>query len=303
LKHDVLILILVLFAAALHASWNALLKWSGDRDRLLTLAVMIGTGGLVCLIGIPFVPLPESVAWRFLATSVVLHVGYYVFLIRAYRGGDLSQVYPIARGVGPLLVAFSSATLVGESLTITEFLGVLVICCGIASLALSGLRWERWGESGGQRETSEPEDRQRASRHPVVFAVVTGVFIAGYTIVDGLGVRATKNPLSYILWMNFLEGLPLLFFALAARPQEFHRVLRNRGRSAALAGVLAALAYGLVVWAYSMGMIAPIAALRETSVVMAAWSGTRLMHDPFGTRRIVAAAVVVAGIVLLNLRL
>jgi drug/metabolite transporter (DMT)-like permease len=278
------------------------LKWSGDRDRFYTLTVIIGAGGLVSLLGIPFVPLPRAAAWPFLAASLVLHVGYYLFLIRAYRGGDLSQVYPIARGVGPLLVALLSGPFAGEYLSATDLLGVFVICGGIASLALTGLQSNGVQRSEHRDVASGDDCPPGPSARPILFAVLTGVFIAAYSLIDGLGVRTTSNPLSYILWMFFLEGLPLLLFAVVARGRELGRVLRSRGWSAGSAGVLAALAYGLVVWAYSIGMIAPIAALRETSVIMAAWLGARLMHEPFGTRRILAAAVVAVGIVILNLR-
>jgi drug/metabolite transporter (DMT)-like permease len=273
---------LVLVAAVLHASWNAILK--GSRGKLLSLATMIAAGGGVCLLLIPFVPLPASDAWIFLGLSTVLHVGYYLFLIGSYRVGDLSHVYPIARGFGPLLVALLSPILIEERLTVGELAAVATISAGIASLAwVSGAR-------------ANP----RSFSVPTFFALGTGVFIAAYTIVDGLGVRAAGRPLSYILWMNALEGTPLFVYVLATRFREFRKFAAGEGRLAAGAGVMAAVAYGLVIWAFSLGAIAPIAALRETSVIFAAWIGARLLGEPFGRRRILAATIVAIGILLLH---
>ncbi len=269
---------LVLMAAVLHAAWNTFLKVS--HERTLVLVLMMGTGSLACLVFIPFVARPADASWPFLFWSVVFHVGYYATLLGAYRWGDLSQVYPIARGTGPLLVVAVSAPLLGESLEPVEMLGVVAACLGVASLAHAPSR----------------EHRGRA----IGFALATGVFIASYTLADGMGVRASGNPLSYILWMNFLEGLPLLVFVGLRRPRALMEHVRGPGRKALVAGLLAALAYGLVIWAYSLGAIAPIAALRETSVVLAAWAGARLLREPFGRRRTVAAAVVAVGIVLMN---
>jgi drug/metabolite transporter (DMT)-like permease len=273
-----LVLLLVLVAACLHASWNAFVKLSGDR--LLTLAIMMAAGGALCLVGIPWVAPPTPAAWNCLGLSVLCHQGYCIFLLQAYRYGDLSQVYPIARGSGPLIVALLSAPVIGERLGAWEVGGVVTICLGVVSLTVA---------APGQRPG-----------RAVLFALGTGGFIAAYSIIDGLGVRSVDHPLSYILWMNFLEGLPLLAFVLVARRPQLVLFFRAHGGKTLAAGVLAATAYALVIWAYSLGAIAPIAALRETSVLLAAFIGTRLMREPFGSRRVFAAALVVGGILLLN---
>lgn len=272
--------LLVLGAALLHAIWNTLLKGSGDR--LLALAFIAGAGSLVSWILVPFAPLPANAAFGWLALSVLFHVGYYTALVRGYDRGDLSLVYPVARGSGPLWVALVSAPLAQERLTPQESMGIAVLCSGIVLLALR-------------------TDRAGSSRSALLYALMTGMFIGCYTLSDGLGVRASGHPIAYILWMNGLEGIPLFVFAMLRRRGRVLTFLRqDRGRSS-LGGVLAALAYGIVIWAYSRGTIAPIAALRETSVVIAAWLGTRHLGEPFGRSRLLAASIVALGVLLLSL--
>ena len=271
--------LLVLGAAFLHAIWNALLKQSGDR--LLSLAFIAGAGSAASWILIPFAPRPHPDSFGWLGLSVLFHIGYYTALVRAYDRGDLSLVYPVARGSGPLWVALVSGPLANERLTGQEGFGVAVLCSGIVLLAL---------RSGGHA----------ASRSALLYALVTGLFIGCYTLSDGLGVRVSGHPIAYILWMNGLEGIPLFLFAMLRRRRRVITFLReDRGRAIA-GGILAALAYGVVIWTYSKGTIAPIAALRETSVVIAAWLGSRHLGEPFGRSRLLAAAIVATGVLLLS---
>lgn len=271
--------LLVLGAALLHAIWNALLKQSGDR--LLSLAFIAGAGSAVSWIFVPFAPAPHPDAFGWLGSSVLFHIGYHTALVRAYDRGDLSLVYPVARGSGPLWVALVSGPLANERLTGQESLGVAVLCSGIVLLALRN-------------------DRTETSRSALLYALVTGLFIGCYTLSDGMGVRASGHPISYILWMNGLEGIPLFVFAMLRRRRRVVSFLReDRGR-AIVGGILAALAYGVVIWTYSKGTIAPIAALRETSVVIAAWLGARHLGEPFGRTRLLAAAIVATGVLLLS---
>lgn len=271
--------LLVLGAAFLHAIWNALLKQSGDR--LLSLAFIAGAGSVASWILVPLAPLPHPDAFGWLGLSVLFHIGYYTALVRAYDRGDLSLVYPVARGSGPLWVALASGPLANERLTGQESIGVAVLCTGIVLLAL---------RSG----------RHTASRSALLYALVTGLFIGCYTLSDGLGVRASGHPIAYILWMNGLEGVPLFLFAMLRRRGRVITFLREDRGKAIAGGILAALAYGVVIWTYSKGTIAPIAALRETSVVIAAWLGARHLGEPFGRSRLFAAAIVATGVLLLS---
>ena len=272
---------LVLAAALLHATWNALLK--SDPDRLVAFALIALAGGVVGLGMLPFVPAPGPAVWPYLIGSVLVHHAYYFCLLQAYRHGDLSLVYPIARGLGPFLVALSSGLLIGESLSAGELAGVALISLGLGSLALSN----GW-----------PKGRDW---HPVIFAVATGITIAAYTYLDGLGGRAAGEVLAYIAWLNILEAPWMAMVAAVMRRRALWPYLRQHWWRGTLGGFISACAYAITIWAFTMGAIAHVAALRETGVIFAALLGAIFLREPFGPRRVVAAAVVVAGVVLLTL--
>lgn len=270
----------VLAAAVLHAAWNALVK-QGD-DPFLRLAIVILTGSLVCLPLLPLVEPPPAAAWPWLLTSVAVHIGYDWLLCLGYLRGDLSLVYPVARGVAPPLVALSGAIVAGEHLSATALAAVAVVSVGIVLLVGLGRV-------------------ARAQRRSVLYALGCGATIALYTLADGQGVRAAGEPWGYILWLFALDGLP---FGLPVLWLQRHRLqgLATPGLGpAVLGGLLSFTAYALVIWAMATTPMALVSALRETSVVLAAWIGTRLLAEPFGGRRVAAASLVAAGIVLLKL--
>lgn len=276
-------LILVLFAAVLHASWNALVKAGGDR---LAMMVMVqGVGGLAAAVGLFFIPFPPKEAWPYIFGSVFVHTFYYVFLIRAYQQGDLSQVYPIARGSSPLMVAVFSAFIVGETLGPIGSAAVVVICLAIFSLA--------YGKSG-----ANPAGQRRS----VLYAFGTGVTIAIYTLIDGLGARAAGpgNALSYVAMLGLCEAVPIFLIALWRRKAALFPALRASIKTGIPGGIIAWIGYGTVIWAMTIAPMTYVSALRETSVIIAAWMGARLLGEPFGRRRILASAVVVAGVIVLH---
>ncbi len=276
------IIALVLLAAVLHASWNAVVK--SDVDRLASMGLVMIVGSMIGLAAVPFLPLPAPEAWKFLIGSTLVHIFYYIFLLKAYRWGDLSHVYPIARGMGPLLVAIFSGRLVGEFLTWQEVLGVALVSGGIGSLALSG-GWPR----GGQWR-------------PVIYAALTGVTIASYTFIDGLGARYSGNALSYIAWLNVMEGPWVMAFAILVRRRAIVPYVRRAWWRGLGGGIIATVGYGIAIWALSLGAMAHVAALRETSVIFAASFGAIFLKESFGARRILAAALVAGGLILMNLR-
>lgn len=280
MKLDLAVAGVVLLSALLHASWNAVVK--SDSDRLVSMGLVMASGTVMGLIALPFLPLPDPAAWKWLALSVAIHNFYYFFLLSAYAHGDLSHVYPIARGSGPLLVAIFSGVLVGEHLSNSELLGVMLVSFGIASLALAkGLpRGEEW--------------------RPTLYALATGVTIASYTVTDGLGVRASGHALSYIAWLNVLEGPWVLLFAFWMRGKTIFTHLRKYWGRGVGGGVVATIGYGLAIWALSVGGMAHVAALRETSVLWGSLIGTILLHESFGPRRVLAAVMVVAGLLLMH---
>lgn len=272
---------LVLFSAALHAGWNTMVKRSGDS--LFTTAVIMGTGSAVCALLLPWVEPPDPASWPYLAVSVLLHNLYFALLLQAYRFGDLSQAYPIARGTSPLIVATGSVFLLGESLGPLQVGGVLLVAGGIASLAGLG------------------RPRATVDGRAVPYALACGVSIGAFSLVDALGVRASQRPLSFAVWLTAYEALPLVLFAVWLRRHTLAESLGSSGWSAPVGGLLAAGAYAIALWAYAHAPAASVAALRETSVVMAALIGALRLGEPFGHRRVLAAAVVVAGVAVLNL--
>ena len=296
----------VIAAAVTHAAWNAIAH--GIKDQTLAFA-LIGVGGIA--IGIPLIivaALPRADCWPYLLGSVAIHVFYNLLLMRCYRLGEFSQVYPLARGTSPLVVTILAAIFVHEHLAIPQVGGVVVVSAGLAVLVLAGRRPRRAGGSAregrgdgvppGVASRVAPPDKQRAA---FLAAVGTGLTIAAYTTVDGVGVRLSASPVGYIGWLMVLESLCVPMFALARR-RDVLLTQRPRILLAGLAaGALSVLAYGLVLWAQTRGALAPIAALRETSVIFGAIIGTLVFREPFGRTRIVATVLVVTGIVLLNI--
>ena len=273
-------LALVLLAAVLHASWNALVKAGGDR---LAMMVMVqGVGGLAAAVGLFFIPWARAEAWPYILGSVTVHTFYYVFLVKAYQQGDLSQVYPIARGSSPLMVAVVSALVVGETLGPIGSVAVVIICLAIFSLAFG--------------KGSNPIGQRRS----VAYAFGTGVTIAIYTVIDGLGARVSGDALSYVACLGLCEAGPIFAIALWRRKRALFPALVESAKMGIPGGIIAWIGYGSVIWAMTVAPMTYVSALRETSVLIAAWMGTRLLGEPFGRRRIAAAAVVVLGVVVLH---
>jgi drug/metabolite transporter (DMT)-like permease len=274
----------VLAAAVTHATWNAIAH--GIKDQLLAFG-LIGAGGI--LVAIPLVilsPFPLSACWPYLLASIAIHVFYNLLLMRSYRYGEFGQVYPLARGTSPLVVTVLAAVFAAERPSVAQVAGVLVVSCGLALLVLAGRR-----AAAGRA----------AGRAALLAAAGTGLTIAAYTTVDGLGVRLSGSSVAYIGWLMLLESLCVPAWALARRR---HVLLSGTSwrvlGSGLLAGGLSVLAYGLVLWAQTRGELAPIAALRETSVIFGAVIGTVVFREPFGRWRIAATVLVVIGVLLLN---
>lgn len=271
---------LVLVAAALHATWNAIAKSSGDP--LVAMGIVTVSNGLLAGGLALWLPFPEPGAWPWLAASVVFHFLYQLALVRAYQYGDLSQVYPIARGLAPCVVAGGAAWLAGEALVTHQVAGL-----ALASLCIGSLAWI------GRAHAP-------LSGRALVAALATACMIGAYTVVDGKGVRLAGGPLRYVAWMMFLDSFPIALFVLARRGRALARVTRREVLWGAGGGAMALVAYGIVLVALSLSTMAGVAALRETSVLFATWIGTRMFGEPFGRGRLLAAAGVAAGLLLLR---
>jgi drug/metabolite transporter (DMT)-like permease len=272
------ILALPLLAAVLHAGWNALVKTAADR--LTTIAAIAFATSLLGIGMIPFVDQPNRASWHLIALSSLLHYAYYVLIYFAYRAGDLSLVYPLARGAAPLLVLLGAAVFAGEILPFYAQLGIIVACVGISALSLSHFR------------TSQ-------AVKPVLLALGTAFVIATYTVCDGIGVRISDSALGYTAWLFALEFPVALFVAVRRRRGLLARV-RPHWPHGIAAGVCSALAYGLVIYAYAFAPMAIVSALRETSVIIAAVIGTVVMNERPWQERVAASAMVAGGVALMT---
>jgi drug/metabolite transporter (DMT)-like permease len=266
----------VLLAAVTHAAWNAIAH--RITDKLTGFALISGGGLLIGLALTPFTAFPAAAAWPYLLSSAVIHIAYYVLLMRSFRLGDFGQAYPIARGSAPLVVTVLAAVFAHEVPDGWAAAGIAVSCAGLTGVALWGLRGHRpnWPAIGA--------------------ALATGLTIAAYTVVDGLGVRASGSSLGYIAWLMAVQGTVLPLYALTRWRGETLAVLRPFATLGLLGAALSVAAYALVLWAQTRAELAPIAALRESSIIVGAAIGAVFFKERFGAPRIAAAGLLVIGI-------
>jgi len=273
------IFVIVLFAAIMHALWNAVVK--GATDRTITFG-LVSTGHTIpAVLLLPFVPLPDPALLPYIAASTVIHWGYYYFLNMGYRFGDLSVVYPVARGVAPLLVALPAFIWLDEALPPLAWAGMVCISAGILILGL------RRGGTGPSLPASG-------------LALLTGGTIALYSLVDGVGVRLADQALTYIIWLFIAEGFVILYIFLP-RLERLRAQTRRQVVVGLAGGVLSALAYALALYAKSKAPLGMVSALRETSVIFAAMIGLIWFGEGPARPRLIAAGMVAAGIVTLAL--
>ena len=269
----------VLLAAALHAGWNAVVK--GGADKLAGMAGMCLGHAVPGALAVLLFPPVAAEAWPWIAGSVALHFGYQWFLLRAYGLGDLSQVYPLARGSAPLIVALVSVLALGATLSGAELLAVGLIACGVAAMGLT-----RAGD---------------ASRAAVVAALVTGCFIAGYSLVDGVGARASGSPVAFFGWIAMLGAVPFGLYAQWRRPGLVRRLPWVAPAAFFGGGWASFAAYAIVVWAFTQAPIALVTALRETSIVFALLIGAFVLRERVDLPRVAAAFVTLCGVAAMRL--
>ncbi|WP_296223943.1 DMT family transporter [Ralstonia sp. UBA689] len=265
------IIALVLCAALLHASWNALLKSGSDRLRGITLMTL--ASGVAAAPMTMVLPLPASAAWPYVALSALLHVGYNAFLARAYRFGEFGQVYPIARGSSPLLVTVGAAMFAGEMPGMIALTGVALVSTGILSLARG----------------------RKADLGSTLAAFTTGVFIACYTVCDGIGARLAGDANAYSAWLFMLDGLPMVLLYRVWKGPLAIDVRDADTLKAFGGGVVSLVAYGIVIWAVTLAPLGLVSALRETSVVFAALLGRLFLKESLTARRLSACSVIAFG--------
>jgi drug/metabolite transporter (DMT)-like permease len=269
----------VLLAALLHASWNAMIK--GGSDVLLDTAAIVVGAALVALPFALLVPLPNAQTWPYIGASVATHLAYYYLMINAYRTGDLSLVYPLMRGIAPLITAVLGIVWLREMPGTFTWIGMLLISLGVIALAL---------------RTVDHVPCKAA----VGFALANAVVIAVYTIIDGTGARVSGNVWSYLVWLFVLDAIPFGLYMLVTRRRAFVQAMWKRRRNGMIGGSLSAGAYVISVWAMTQAPVAMVASLRETSVLFATLIGARLLNEKLNVRRWAGVAAVVLGVVALK---
>ena len=270
-------LLIVLTAAFLHALWNAVVK--GAPDKAIVLGLVSLGHAIPALFALPFFGLPVWAAFPFIVGSTLIHWGYYWFLNTAYKHGDLSMVYPISRGITPVLVAMGAILFAGELLSMVAWVSILCISAGIGCLSLAGLgRQTNW--------------------IAIAAALGTGLMIASYSIVDGIGIRLSENALGYIAAL-FVAEIIVAGFIFTTRWQRLV-ALPSRFVWAGLAGgVISGLAYGLVLYAKTIAPLGVVSALRESSVIFASIIGVMWFGEGPKSNRLLAATIVALGILVL----
>lgn len=266
----------VLLAAVTHAGWNALAH--KITDKLAGFTLIAGGGVLIGAVLAPFAAFPAAGAWPYLVASAVVHVVYFALLMTSFRLGDFGQAYPIARGTAPLVVALLAAVVAREVPDGWAAAGIAVSCAGLTGVALWGLRGRR------------PDGAAIGA------ALATGLSIAAYTVLDGLGVRESGSPLGYVAWLMVLEGLAVPAYAVWRLRGRTVAALRPFAALGLLGAALSVAAYGLVLWAQTQAELAPVAALRESSIIVGAAIGAVFFKERFGAPRIAAAGLLVLGI-------
>jgi len=273
----------VLFAAACHAGWNALIKVGLDPLSTTTL-ISLGAG-LVALTLVPLVGVPAWAAWPWLIASVIVHLCYFASLIESYRTGDLGQVYPIARGSAPLMTAAATTVFIGEKLSLVGWTGILSLVAGVLLLS-----------ARGGRELAEVD------RRAIGFALFTALTICAYSVVDGIGARLSANPNAYSVWLFIGIAFVMLPYAIYRDGPDVIPAMRRFWRRGFAGGALQLLSYGIAIWAMTAAPIAIVATLRETSVLFGAVIAVVVLKEPLRAARIVAACLIVCGLILIRLQ-
>lgn len=272
-----LVFFAVLCGAVCHATWNALVKGGGDK-MLATAAVAAG-GAVLAGLALPFVPLPAPQVWPYLILSAIIQIGYFVLVARAYQAADMSLVYPVMRGTAPLVVALVSSLFLREHFSALSWGGILLLCGGILSMALTGAK----------------------SGRGVQIALINAGVIATYTVLDGIGVRLSGAPHGYTAWIIFLSCLPFAFGVVCLRRADFCAYARQHGRVFIAGGAGTLCSYGLALWAMTQAPFAMVAALRETAILFGLVLSALVLGERVGRGRWLACGLIVAGAVCLRL--
>ena len=266
--------LLMLASGAAHAVVNAILKSGGDK--LSSRALIDGSSALLILPLAFIVPLPAG-AWGWLLASFAVHLVYLICLIKAFEGADMSAVYPVMRGSAPVLAAAASVLWLRDPITLAVALGVLLVSLGTVTVA-----W--WNPP---------------SRRALAWAFGTGATIAAYTVIDAKGVRAAPSALSYIVWVFILTGFGIGGLFAMWRGPRFMAEARNQWKPGLAAGALSIVTYGLALWAYRLGDVPRLAALRESSILFGVAIAWLALKEQIEHPRLIGAGLIAAGATML----
>ena len=276
-------IVLGLFSAVTLAAANMSVKMG--TDILVGRAVLSTSAALLLVPAIFFLPLPDARTWQALAVAAPAHFFYQLCLVRAMQKGELSLVFPVMRGAAPLLTAGAAFLILGERLAPLAIAGLVVATLAVAVFAL-------------------PPKGISLRHHPDLavlgWALATAVGVSLYNVADARGVRIAPEPLTYIVWMFLIDPIGITIVALFRRREALVRTLIGQWRFGVAAGILSIFSYGSAVYAFSLMETAKVSALRETAVVWAAVMGALFLGEGFGRRRILAALVLAAGLVLMQ---
>jgi drug/metabolite transporter (DMT)-like permease len=269
----------VLFGALLHATWNAIIK--AGTDKSLDAALVSAGGAVAALPFLPLLPLPLPAAWPFIGISAILQFVYFQLVAASYRAGDIGLVYPIMRGVAPLIIVASSGYVLGEQLSGGALAGIMTICAGILTLAF---------------------EARHGSRQAMLMALANACVIATYTYVDGIGARSAGNAISYTLWMALLPPVLLFTWAISKRGSSavFAHVRINWWRGL-IGGAGSIGSYGIALWAMTKAPVAMVAALRESSILFALVISVLVLKEKASPWRYIAGVLIAAGVLVLRL--
>ncbi len=277
---ELTVFIAVIGAAVLHAIWNAVVKGGHDKHLSMT-AIVLGHAPIAITV-VLIVPIPDPASWPYLIAGIALHVGYQLLLLTSYRFGDLTQVYPIARGTAPMLVAGVSVVFLGVTLSGSELLAILMIAIGVLSLSLV-----------------RQYDGLRNSR-AAALAFTTGCFIAGYSLVDGLGARQAGTALGFFAWLSLVNTFVFTLIMAITKPGLIRRVRIEAVGVLIIGGGGSFVAYGLVVWAFTQAPIALVTALRETSIIAALFIGVFILKERLDLAKVASTVITLSGAILLR---
>ncbi|SPH16773.1 hypothetical protein DEA8626_00284 [Defluviimonas aquaemixtae] len=279
-------LALALMAAFLHALFGALQK--GRHDPWLSRAAIDASYGIIAApLALFVVPWPEPHMWPIFAGAFVIHVGYKIAQAMTYQRGAYAVVYPVVRGTGPFFAVIGAGILFGEHFTSGQWLGVGILMAGIFGLAIYNLR-----TITVDRETMVPA---------LIWAVVTGCFVALYTTYDAYGIRATADPFTFLAWFFFIDGIFMPVYTWRrwrSLPSSEFVPLLQRG---VIGAFVAYFSFGAVMLATRLGKVGEAAVVRETSTVFAALIAWLVLGDRVGPRRLTLMALIALGAVIVKL--